>query len=152
MTAGRYPRRIESVHVESIDGDLCVYDTARQHVHALNHTAAFVWQRCDGRTAPAELAAALSAEASIDDAEAVVQLTLQELAAAQLLAAPIDEVDRCRGATCSGAASRPPPSRRSTPSWRRLPWQRSRRRRRRADADERLAKSRNQGHTRWRSR
>ena len=30
MTAGRYPKRIESVHVESIDGDLCVYDTARQ--------------------------------------------------------------------------------------------------------------------------
>ena len=92
MSAVRYPYRIQSVHVESIDGELCVYDTARQRVHALNHTAAFVWQRCDGRTAPAELAAALSAEASIDDAEAVVQLTLQELAAAQLLAAPIDEV------------------------------------------------------------
>ena len=82
------------MHVESIDGELCVYDTARQRVHSLNHTAAFVWQRCDGRTAPAEMAAALAAEASIDDAEAVVQLTLQELAAAQLLAGPIDEVAR----------------------------------------------------------
>ena len=92
MSVIRYPKRIESVHVESIDGDLCVYDTARQHVHALNHTAAFVWQRCDGRTAPAELAAALSAETSVDDAEALVRLTLQELAAAQLLAAPIDDV------------------------------------------------------------
>jgi Coenzyme PQQ synthesis protein D (PqqD) len=90
-----YPQRISSVHVESIDGELCVYDTARQRVHALNHTAAFVWQRCDGRTTPAELAAALSAEASIDDAEAVVLLTLQELAAAHLLSAPpIDEVAR----------------------------------------------------------
>ena len=47
-------------------------------MHALNDTAAFVWQLCDGRTSPAELAAALSAKASIDDAEAVVQLTLQE--------------------------------------------------------------------------
>ena len=94
MSAVGGPRRIQSVHVESIDGELCVYDTARQRVHSLNHTAAFVWQRCDGRTAPAELAAALSAEASIDDAEAVVRLTLQELAAAQLLAAPIDEVAR----------------------------------------------------------
>ena len=92
MSATRYPQKIESVHVESIDGELCVYDIARQRVHALNHTAAFVWQRCDGRTAPAELAAALSAEASVNDAEAVVQLTLQELAAAQLLAGPIDEV------------------------------------------------------------
>ena len=94
MSAVRYPQRIQSVHVESIDGELCIYDTARQRVHALNHTAAFVWQRCDGRTAPAELAAALSAETSIDDAEAVVQLTLQELAAAHLLAGPIDEVAR----------------------------------------------------------
>ena len=48
MSVVHYPQRIQSVHVESIDGDLCVYDTARQHVHALNHTAAFVWQRCDG--------------------------------------------------------------------------------------------------------
>ena len=92
MSVIRYPKRIESVHVESIDGELCVYDTARQHVHALNHTAAFVWQRCDGRTAPSELAAALSAETSIDDAEALVRLTLEELAAAQLLAAPLHEV------------------------------------------------------------
>ena len=92
MSATRHPHKIQSVHVESIDGELCVYDTERQRVHALNHTAAFVWQRCDGRTAPAELAAALSAEAAIDDAEAVVRLTLQELAAAQLLVAPLDEL------------------------------------------------------------
>ena len=80
------------MHVESIDGELCVYDIARQHVHALNHTAAFVWQRCDGRTAPGEIAAALSAEMSIDDAEAVVRLALQELDAVQLLVAPIADV------------------------------------------------------------
>ena len=90
MSSNRCPHRIQSVHIESLEGELCVYDTARQHVHALNHTAAFVWQRCDGRTAPAELAAALAAEAEIDDAEAVVHLTLQELAAAHLLATPLD--------------------------------------------------------------
>src|SRR6478735_2901974 len=88
MVAAHCPQRIARAHVESIDGDLCVYDTARQHVHALNHTAAFVWQRCDGRTSPADMAAALSTEMSIDDAEAVVQLALQELHAAQLLVAP----------------------------------------------------------------
>ena len=109
MSVIRYPKRIESVHVESIDGDLCVYDTATQRVHALNHTAAFVWQRCDGRTTPAELTAALSAETAVDNAEAVVQLTLQELAAAQLLTAPIESSHGCRGATCSGglAAAHP---------------------------------------------
>ena len=66
----------------------------RQRVHALNHTAAFVWQRCDGRTAPADIAAALSAEVSLDDADAVVRLTLQELADAHLLTGPLDEVAR----------------------------------------------------------
>ncbi len=94
MSTVPHPQRIHSVHVESIDGDLCVYDTTRQRVHALNHTAAFVWQRCDGRTSPVDLAAALSAEGSIDDAEAVVRLTLQELAAAHLLSAPLAEVAR----------------------------------------------------------
>ena len=94
MSAVYGPRRIQSVHVESIDGELCVYDTFRQRVHSLNYTAAFFWERCDGRTAPADLAAALSAEASIGDAEAVVQLTLHELAAAQLLVAPLGEVAR----------------------------------------------------------
>ena len=94
MSAACCPCRIQSVHVESIDDELCVYDILRQRVHSLNHTAAFVWLRCDGRTAPAELAAALSAEASIDDAEAVVQLTLHELAAAELLVAPLSEVAR----------------------------------------------------------
>jgi len=69
MSAAPHPQRIHSVHVESIDGELCVYDTARQRVHSLNHTAAFVWQRCDGHTAPAEIASALAAEISIDDAE-----------------------------------------------------------------------------------
>ena len=88
----RHPQRIQSVHVESMDAELCVYDTARQRVHSLNRTAAFIWQRCDGGTAPADLAAALSAEASIDDAEAVVRVTLQELEAVQLLEGPIDEL------------------------------------------------------------
>jgi hypothetical protein len=92
MSVVRHPQRIENVHVESIDGELCVYDIVRQQVHALNHTAAFVWQRCDGRTAPVEMAAALSADLSIDEAEAVVRLALQELEAAQLLAAPVGAV------------------------------------------------------------
>ena len=143
MTAGRYPKRIESVHVESIDGDLCVYDTARQHVHALNHTAAFVWQRCDGRTAPAELAAALSAETSVDNAEALVRLTLQELAAAQLLAAPIDEVAQVsrRDLLRRGVAAAAIPAIYSIVA----PTPAAAQSAAASDADERLAKSRHPG-------
>ena len=32
MSATRYPHRIESVHVELIDDELCVYDTSCQRV------------------------------------------------------------------------------------------------------------------------
>ena len=59
----------------------------------LNHTRRSSGNAVTAVLRPAALAAALSAE-SIDDAEAVVQLTLQELAAAQLLVAPIEKVAR----------------------------------------------------------
>ena len=88
----RYPQRINIVHVESIDGELCVYDSSRRRVHSLNHVAAFVWQRCDGRTSPAEMALALADEISIEDAEAVVALTLDELVTSGLLTAPSEDV------------------------------------------------------------
>lgn len=32
----------------SIDGELVIYDPARQKVHALNATAAFIWNALDG--------------------------------------------------------------------------------------------------------
>jgi Coenzyme PQQ synthesis protein D (PqqD) len=50
-------------------------------VHALNATAARVWQQCDGATSPEVIAAALHRDLAMPEAEAVVDLTLPTLRA-----------------------------------------------------------------------
>ena len=45
-----YPRQTPHVHIQAIGDELCVYDWQRRRVHALNPTAALVWQHCDGAT------------------------------------------------------------------------------------------------------
>jgi hypothetical protein len=54
-----FPRRVPHVQERLVDGELILYDPKLQKVHALNATAAFVWQACDGEHAATEIAAAL---------------------------------------------------------------------------------------------
>src|SRR5829696_6801417 len=81
------PKRAEAVHVETLGDEVCVYDWQRKEVHALNPTAARVWQQCDGRTSLAQIAATLQAELQVPDAEAqeLAWLTLAQLEKAHLL-------------------------------------------------------------------
>jgi hypothetical protein len=81
-----YPAQATTVHVEQIGDELCVYDWRRKHVHALNPTAAKVWQLCDGQTSPAQIGAALQFALGVPNAEEVVWLTLAQLERAHLLA------------------------------------------------------------------
>jgi hypothetical protein len=83
----QYPKRVENVYVERLDEELCVYDWERKEMHALNPTAALVWQQCDGQSTPAEIAARLQTELNTPQAEELVRLTLQQLQQAHLLAA-----------------------------------------------------------------
>ena len=83
-----HPKSIGTVHVEPVGDELCVYDWQAMQVHTLNPTAAQVWQRCDGQTSPAQIAAQLHAVLGVPHAEALVQLSLRELAAANLLEQP----------------------------------------------------------------
>ncbi|MFL5800735.1 MAG: PqqD family protein [Roseiflexaceae bacterium] len=80
-----HPQKSETVHIERLGDELCIYDWQRKQVHALNPTAARVWQQCDGQTSPAQIAAALQAELSTPHAEELVWLTLDRLAKAHLL-------------------------------------------------------------------
>jgi len=77
------------VHVETLNDELCLYDWERKQVHALNPTAALVWQLCDGQTSPAQMAAQLRtqlrAELDMPQAEALVWSSLQQLEQAHLL-------------------------------------------------------------------
>lgn len=57
----QYPQQSSTVHVETLNNELCLYDWERKHVHALNPTVAAVWQWCDGKTSPAQMAERLQA-------------------------------------------------------------------------------------------
>ena len=85
-----YPRRSSTTHTEQLGNEASVYDWARVQVHALNPTAARVWQLCDGATSPDAIAATLRVEMGIPEAEAVVDLTLQQLARVHLLELPVE--------------------------------------------------------------
>jgi hypothetical protein len=82
-----YPKQAGSIHVEQLGHELCIYNWQRKEVHALNPTAARVWQQCDGRTSLTQIAAMLQAELQVSDAEAqeLAWLTLAQLEKAHLL-------------------------------------------------------------------
>jgi hypothetical protein len=80
-----HPKKIETVHVEKLDQELCIYDWQRMEVHNLNPTAAKVWELCDGQTSPAQMAEKLQAELDMPHTEELVWLTLARLEKANLL-------------------------------------------------------------------
>src|SRR5262245_41617721 len=90
------PKRAETVHVEQLGDELCIYDWQRKEVHALNPTAARVWQQCDGQTSPEQIAATLVAELNLPNAEELVWLTLSKLEKAHLLAEDVVKPARRR--------------------------------------------------------
>lgn len=85
-----YTRQSPTTHTEQLGDEASVYDWARGQVHALNPTAACVWRHCDGATSREAIAAALRVEMGIPEAEAVVDLTLAQLARLHLLELPIE--------------------------------------------------------------
>ena len=87
-----YPRRSPTTHTEQLGDEASIYDWAHAQVHALNPTAARVWRLCDGATSPDAIAAALHHETGIPEADAVVDLTLKELARLHLVDLPIESL------------------------------------------------------------
>ena len=85
-----YPRQSPTTHTEQLGDEASVYDWARAQVHALNPTAARVWRQCDGATSPDAIAAVLREEMGIPEADAVVDLTLTQLARVHLLELPVE--------------------------------------------------------------
>jgi hypothetical protein len=56
------PRPLRADHLAErlVDGELILYDPARQRVHVLNPTAAFTWRLCDGEHTDGDIVAALA--------------------------------------------------------------------------------------------
>src|SRR5437016_1583162 len=82
-----FARNRDELLVEQLPDELLVFDRVNQQGHCLNRIAAIVWERCDGVTTVAALAAALEA-AGIAGGREVVVTALAQLQAARLVAAP----------------------------------------------------------------
>ncbi len=82
-------RRVESLTIREVDGELLVLDTSANRIHQLNRMAAHIWQRCDTATSPEEIAEAIAAEFDVDRdvALADVRRMLDDFRTAGLLAA-----------------------------------------------------------------
>lgn len=71
--------RKKDLIVKRLDDELCIYDVARHRAHSLAPMMASLWRRCDGKTAPAELARALAID------EELVRVSLERLRDVHLL-------------------------------------------------------------------
>ncbi|HLN99414.1 MAG TPA: PqqD family protein [Pyrinomonadaceae bacterium] len=77
--------RKDGLVLRDLGDELLVYDRERDKAHCLNRSAAAVWQRCDGRSAPAQIAAALQQEFGTAVDERFVWLALEQIGRDHLL-------------------------------------------------------------------
>src|ERR1700674_441139 len=72
--------------IQELPDEVLVYDLERDRAHCLNQTAAFVWQRCDGRTSTGEIARSLGQEVNAAVDEKVVWFAIDQLGRNHLMA------------------------------------------------------------------
>src|SRR5215470_15455001 len=77
--------RIEEMVVQELPDEVLVYDLRNHKAHCLNRTAAFVWNRCDGRSTPDEIAEMMEKEWQSPVSVDAVWFTLNKLSKADLL-------------------------------------------------------------------
>ncbi len=86
FAANGEPRaRKDDLIVKKMPDEVLVYDLRRDKAHCLNHTAALIWNYCDGRTSVANIAGRLGKELNATVDERVVWLALKELSKNHLL-------------------------------------------------------------------
>ena len=78
------PRRSRTVHSEILNDEVCIYEWTSKRVHALNATAARVWNLCDGTRSVAEIAETLRGDIGIH-ADDVVGVAVDQFSEAGLL-------------------------------------------------------------------
>ena len=76
--------RTKDLIVQSIDGEVCVYDLVNKKCHVLNKTSALVWKLCDGHSTLEEMAAKLE-QFDLPADRDIVLLALDQLEKAGLL-------------------------------------------------------------------
>ena len=78
--------RKEGLVIQELPDEVLVYDLDRDRAHCLNQTAAFVWQHCDGRTSPVEIARSLGQKVNAPVDEKVVWFAIDQLGRNHLMA------------------------------------------------------------------
>ena len=76
-----HPKRRVDVNVRMVDGEVVVLDRQSDLIHQLNHTASYIWDRCDGQSTVAEIADQLAAAFHVDAHTAIqdVATTIRQL-------------------------------------------------------------------------
>src|SRR5881392_4246097 len=72
------PARRMTTYVETLHGELCIYEWTTKTVHALNPAAARVWEMCDGATTIDEMIAAVRRDLNTPGATAIVRHALTQ--------------------------------------------------------------------------
>jgi hypothetical protein len=75
--------RKQGLVIQELPDEVLVYDLDR--AHCLNQTAAFVWQRCDGKNTTAQIARTLGQQFDCTVDEKIVWLALDQLGKNHLL-------------------------------------------------------------------
>jgi hypothetical protein len=78
-------KRREGIIVKELPDEVLVYDLDRDKAHCLNHSAAAVWERCDGRTTVADIARAVEKKTGVKVGEEFVWLAIEALGRDHLL-------------------------------------------------------------------
>lgn len=79
--------RSEGLITKEVEGELLIYDRARDRAHCLNESAAAIWKLCNGRRSVSEISAqwAVSSEQNPESSERIVWLALDQLRRSHLL-------------------------------------------------------------------
>jgi hypothetical protein len=77
--------------IRSVEGEVLVLDRRKERIHQLNVTAAYIWERCDGRHSVVEIAKGLAARFNVDfgTVSGDVAGAVRELEGLGLLEAPL---------------------------------------------------------------
>jgi PqqD family protein of HPr-rel-A system len=79
--------RVDDLVTERVEGELLVYSRRTGETHALNETAAIVFELCDGATARPAIAEEVARRSGLPPDEDIVELAFADLEEAGLVAA-----------------------------------------------------------------
>lgn len=79
------PKRRDGFEIEYVGGEVILVDAENRRVHALNETAAAVWQCCDGTRPLADLPEAVRQASGLEVPAEMAELAVSELEEAGVL-------------------------------------------------------------------